>query len=263
MLVDEQIEPEVSVIIPCYNSRKTILRAIKSVMAQHCKTEIILIDDCSSDNTAEIVQEHYGDDVRLFRLGLNVGAGAARNIGIDHARGRFIAFLDADDYWLEQTLGEKLSLIKATGASLCYSAYMVCEGNEQQRMIVPPRNVSFILEYCCNWFGTSTVLYDTRKVGKVFMPEMRLRQDWATWVRVLRKNPNAVRFDKCSMVYQIGKGSLSQNKLKMVKAHYSMFRKELGHSLVVSGLLLAINLLLVIVFKFFRTKSLTSQYDIK
>lgn len=129
----------ISVVIPCYNSADTIGRALNSVLSQTwSKFEIIVVDDCSKDNTVETVESFLNEKVRLIKLDVNSGGSFARNVGIDHSQGDYIAFLDADDYWREDKLERQMDAL--TGSLVCSSVVIYSSINMvmEDRIVTRP-----------------------------------------------------------------------------------------------------------------------------
>ncbi|GAA0241172.1 glycosyltransferase family 2 protein [Haladaptatus pallidirubidus] len=101
--------PTVSVIVPTYNRAHSLPRTVESVLSQTLEDlELIIVDDASADNTAEVVASYDDDRIRFFKHEENQGASAARNTGIEHAEGKYMAFLDSDDVWLPTKLEKQV-----------------------------------------------------------------------------------------------------------------------------------------------------------
>ena len=172
----------VSIVTPCYNSAKYIGETIESIQAQSYKNwELLITDDCSSDNTVEIVNSYILNDsrIKLFRLDVNKGGGIARNNCIQEAGGRYIAFCDSDDRWDPKKLEKQITFMQNNDYAFSYTSYMTCYGNgEVKGIVVCPRKVTFKSLLRDDKMGCSTIVYDVEKVGKIFFPFIRKRQDW-------------------------------------------------------------------------------------
>ena len=230
----------VSIITPCYNSAEYIGAMIESVMNQtYTHWELLITDDCSTDDSVQIVRSCVERDprVRLFQLAQNSGAGVARNKSIEMARGRFIAFLDSDDRWMPQKLECQLALMVQKECALSYTAYMVCDERSQMTgIIVGRRRETFISMHFDNAIGCLTALYDTQKVGKVFMPLLRKRQDWGLWLTILKRCGVAYGLKEPLAVYRIRSGSISHAKSSLIRFNIAVYREVLGYSRLVSYL---------------------------
>ncbi|MDX2028163.1 MAG: glycosyltransferase family 2 protein [Alphaproteobacteria bacterium] len=140
--------PLVSVIMPCRNAAPWLDHSIRSVRAQDFQDwEMLVADDASTDNSAQLIGQHARDDARiqLLRLSQRVGSAGARNHALQQARGRFMAFLDADDWWCEKKLSSQLTFIQRAGAPLSYTAYEKAnaEGQLEGRVFYPPPAIDY------------------------------------------------------------------------------------------------------------------------
>lgn len=193
MSSDSRAAPRVSVIIPTYNRAQLINRAIQSVLDQTYQDfELVVVDDCSTDNTEDIVNSIADERVRYIRHETNKGASAARNTGIKASRGELIGFLDSDDEWLPEKLRLQVEVIDSSSSSvgLVYGGYEVID-DETKRTIqrVYPEKRGYIFEDVLKMNGPTKPLtplvrrecFD--KVG-LFDEEMRFGEDWEMWVRI-------------------------------------------------------------------------------
>ena len=221
----------VSVIMPSYNSAETIKDSIESIIDQTYKNwELIIIDDCSSDETFDIVENSFNDKrILVKRLSQNSGTGIARNEGIKLAKGRFIAFCDSDDRWLPEKLSRQISFMIKEDLSFTYTSYFICDisGKKTHEVQVVPE-LSFATMLKNNYMGCLTVVYDSEKLGKYFFPEYRKRQDWALWLILLKSVPLAKGIPEPLALYRIGNKSLSSNKIKLVNETYKFYNNNLG-----------------------------------
>lgn len=225
----------VSVITSVYNSGKYISKAIESVLAQTYKNwELLITDDGSTDNTVVIVESYAAKDsrIRLLRLDDNSGPGAARNNSLKNAQGRYVAFLDSDDYWLPDKLERQLELMRSAGCGMVYSSYLTCNDDDKITGIVRCR---YMIRYwrilCDNAIGFLTMMFDRKVTGDVSFINIRKRQDWGLNIVVLRRCRIAYGLKDPLAVYRIRKGSISRSKLSLVKYNVAIYRKVLGFSL--------------------------------
>lgn len=224
--------PTFSVIMPAYNAAATIDDAIASVQAQtRADWELIVIDDASQDATHACVAARADADPRLRLLTRehNGGAGRARNAGIKAARGRYIAFLDSDDQWYPHKLAVQAQALAATNTALCYAGYNETDrqGRIARRIAAPPRTTYRDLLRGCP-IGCLTAVYDTARVGKLYMPELRLRQDCGLWLRILTSGEVACGLPQVLAIRRRRSGSLTANKLVAARYMWHLLRQEAG-----------------------------------
>jgi len=220
----------VSIITPVYNADRFISETIESVQSQTYENwEMILVDDCSSDNSKKIIEEYAKVDSRVKYISLveNSGAAVARNTGIDYAKGRFIAFIDSDDQWSLKKLEHQLTFMKENQASFIFTAYeMVTEQGEKLNKIVRvPQTVNYNQLLKNTIIGCSTVVIDRQVVGDFSMPLVRKGQDTATWLSILRTGIIAYGLDEVLTQYRVVKGSVSSGKISALKRTWYTYRK--------------------------------------
>lgn len=227
----------VSIITPCFNVSRYLLETIRSVQSQTIQDwELLLVDDGSIDKTRQICENASRIDprIRAFALGTNQGAGTARNYAISRARGRFIAFLDGDDLWYPHKLEVQLDLFQKLDIALTYASYDLIdqEGNDMNRRIVAPTTVQYsdLLKGCP--IGCLTAVYDTRAVGKVYMPTLKKRQDWGLWLRILYDHDHAMGISDSLAALRLRDESLSANKLQATYYTWRLLREEAGLGVV-------------------------------
>lgn len=219
----------VSIIIPTYNSSKYIARTINSILLQtFCNWEIIVVDDGSNDNTIDIIQEfiNKGCRINLVRLEKNSGAAIARNTALEMAKSRYIAFLDADDVWLPNKLERQIDFMRKKKVDFSYTAYRkVDERGHVIGTVGVPEKLSYtdLLKKC--EIGCLTAIYDTKNLGKIFMPNIRKRQDLGLWLRILKKIPYAYGLNIPLAEYTLRSDSISANKRKAALYTWTLYRE--------------------------------------
>jgi glycosyltransferase involved in cell wall biosynthesis len=227
----------VSIIMPSYNSAIYIRESIEAIINQTFRDwELLITDDCSTDNSVDIIMGYVHRDsrVRFFTLAENSGAGVARNNSIREARGRFIAFCDSDDLWLADKLERQISFMLSGGYPFTYSDYYTrIEGRQTTRVIKFPKRISYNY-LLSNSIGCLTAIYDTDYFGKVYMPDIRKRQDWALWLTLIRKCKYAYGIPQPLAVYRIRQDSISSSKLRLIKYNIHVYRNILGYSRIKS-----------------------------
>ncbi len=217
----------VSIITPTYNSSRYVKETIEAIQAQTYQNwEMLITDDCSSDNSCEIIQQYSAKDprIKLYKAEKNGGPGAARNNSIKEAKGRYIAFCDSDDVWLPPKLEIQLALMEEKHAGLIHGAYYECNENLERNTILQVDPVlTYKSEKHVNQIGALTAMYDTHVVGKIYMPLIRRSQDWALWLNVLNKCKVAYAIEEPLADYRIRPNSNSRNKIKMIRAHAAVY----------------------------------------
>jgi len=219
----------VSIITPLYNSEKYIGETIESVLKQTYENwEMIVIDDCSTDKGVGIVEDYIkrDDRIKLIRLKKKSGPAAARNKGIKEARGRFIAFIDSDDLWDKHKLEKQISFMKNNNIALSFTGRQIIheEGKKGKYIGVPEKvNYQDILKHC--YIACSTAIYDSEKIGKIYMPDIVLHQDLGLWVKILKQIKYAYGIDKKLGYYRVRKNQISGNKFKSLKYQWIFYRK--------------------------------------
>ena len=185
----------VSIITPVFNCEKFLSECIDSVINQTFKEwELILVDDCSTDQSKSIIKDYVLKDSRIkfYFFDKNVGAGVARNKGIRIAQNRFIAFLDSDDYWHKDKLRLQIDFMLKNDTSFSYTRYyQLDKENNPTKIIISPVKVNSFQLMFNNYIKTLTAVYDTKILGKVYMPNYRKRQDWGLWFNILDSSKEA------------------------------------------------------------------------
>ncbi|WP_018994118.1 glycosyltransferase [Thioalkalivibrio sp. ALgr1] len=220
--------PVVSVVTPVHNGATFIGETIASVQSQTWGDwELLVVDDASEDDSAEIVEAFASDDdrIRVFRLERKGGAAVARNTAIEAARGRYITFLDSDDAWLPEKLECQL-LLMGEGAVFSFTAMERFDeqGNRLSAAGVPER-VTYGDLLKTNYIGCSTAMYDTQYFGKVAMPLIARRQDYGLWLRLLKRVEFAHGLNEPLVRYTVRSGSVSSNKLTTSTYTWRVYRE--------------------------------------
>ncbi|NNN45451.1 MULTISPECIES: glycosyltransferase family 2 protein [unclassified Vibrio] len=219
----------VSIITPSYNCANYIFETISSVLSQtYSEWEMIIVDDCSTDNSVSVIKSHIEKDsrIKLIQLNENSGAAIARNTAIEAAQGRYIAFLDSDDLWEPEKLATQISFMQKNDIAFSFSAYhKVDEQGVNIGKVDVPEKVTYQKLLKCCVIGCLTAIYDTQKLGKVYMPLIRKRQDFGLWLRILKKCDSAYGLNIPLAKYRIRKDSISSNKLKAAQYNWKLYRE--------------------------------------
>ena len=219
----------VSIIMPLYNSEKFLSSSIESVVKQTYKNwELIIVDDRSTDNSLQKAIEYMKKDnrIKIIKLQENSGPAIARNTGIEAANGKFIAFLDSDDIWLPDKLELQLNFMRKTNASFSYTAYKkVNEDGEYRGIVSVPESVTYKKLLNTNVIGCLTAIYNCENLGKIYMPNIIKHEDYALWLKILKKEVQAFGLNIPLAIYRVRKNSVSSNKLKAAFYQWKIYRE--------------------------------------
>ena len=225
--------PEVSIITPCYNSSKFLQQTIDSVLNQtFTDWEWLITDDKSTDHSVEIINKVDDERIKLTVAEKNGGAGHARNLSLEKATGRFITFLDADDFWEPNFLEEMVSFMKKENAELAYSNYSRCDENLIPKIedFKADKNVTFnnLLKTCR--LSLLSSMYDSQRVGKEFFPEGSKREDHVMWLNLLKKIPVGKPLPKTMAKYRMHASSISRKKTNIMLDQYLVYKDYMKFS---------------------------------
>jgi len=218
----------VSIITPVHNAASHVEETIDSILNQTFEDwELILIDDFSTDNGVEILKKYEQRDgrIRVLENDNNEGAAITRNRGIRAAKGRYIAFLDSDDLWLPNKLEKQLAFMQENDYAFTYSSYYIFQEDSEKGIMKVPKKVTHneILKTCS--IGCLTVMYDTDKLGKMLMPIISRRQDFALWLKILKEIPYAYGIQEPLARYRLRNDSISGNKFKAASYQWRVYRE--------------------------------------
>jgi len=243
-------QPLVSIVMPCYNCEKFIEDSINSVLNQsYANFELIVVDDISTDTTVDIIKKISKKDkrVKLFILDKKGGAAIARNKAIKEAKGKYVAFLDSDDLWKKEKLKKQVSFMEKNNIDFSYTNYEQIDenGNKLNIMRTSPKKLTFFRMKLGNSIGCLTVMYNSEKTGLIQIGDIKKRNDYALWLKILEKVKKGYLLDECLSEYRISNNSISHNtsKFKLVKYHYELFRKLQKYNVVVSSFYTCTNVL--------------------
>jgi len=260
------MEPLVSVITPVYNLEKTISYTIESVLNQTYKNfEMIIVDDISEDKTIEIIKKYQQKDkrIKLFVLDKKGGASAARNRAIENACGKYIAFLDGDDLWHEDKLKQQVKFMQDNDFAFSYTdyEYIDVDNNNLNIMRKCPKKVTYFSMLLGDSIGCLTVMYDSEKVGKVSIPNIKKRNDYALWCKILNRVKVGYKYNQVLSLYRINSGSLSSgSKVDLLKYHFEMHRKINEFNIFTSLFFTFTNGINFIINKKIRERKLVTKY---
>jgi teichuronic acid biosynthesis glycosyltransferase TuaG len=200
--------------------------------------ELLLVEDGSKDHTADVIsaylertQEHR---IRLIRMEQNGGAARARNRGVKEAKGRYLAYIDADDLWEPEKLEHQLALMQEKGAAFSFTGYEFADENGKGlgKIVKVPETIDYKEALKNTTIFTSTVMFDLQQLTKeeLEMPQIK-SEDTALWWRVLRSGHLAYGLDENLVKYRRAGKSLSSNKLEALRRIWNLYRKAEGMSI--------------------------------
>lgn len=252
------MEELVSIIMPSYNTGKYIGNSIKSVQEQTYQNwELLIVDDCSTDNSVEIVRAFEEPRIILLQNKQNSGAAVSRNYALREAKGKWVAFLDSDDLWAPDKLEKQVSFMKENDYAFTFTDYRIClNGKWFPYINTGPNYVNKrrMYDYC--YFSTITVMYDREKIGLVQIADLKKNNDYAMWLQVIEK-ADAYRLPECLSFYIKHDGSVSSgSKIKLIKWHYRLFREGLRKNFIISGILTLNNLFHGVLKRFYYKRNI-------
>lgn len=219
----------VSIIMPSYNTGCYISASISSVLAQtYTNWELIIVDDCSTDNTDSIISSFHDERIRYIKNEKNSGAAVSRNRALREAKGKWIAFLDSDDLWELNKLEMQIAFMASNGYHFSYTDYVEIdeESHPNGKRVTGPRKITKhgMYNYC--WPGCLTVMYDAETVGLIQIEDIKKNNDYAMWLKVCHK-ADCYLLNESLARYRRRSGSISNHGyIKLIKWHYKLYRES-------------------------------------
>lgn len=234
----------VSIVMPVYNCSDYIKDTINSVIEQtYTNWELIMVDDCSIDNTFDIIESFLSAKIKYFKLEVNSGAAVARNEAIKNSNGKYIAFLDSDDLWDRFKLEKQIKFMEENNYSFTSTLYQrIDESSNKLKWVckhIKKRNYNKLLKRCP---GNSTVIYNQEILGKTYIQNIRKRNDYVMWLAVIKKSIYIYELDEVLAYYRIRDNSLSNKKSSLVKYQWNVYREIEKLSLIKSVYILSIHI---------------------
>lgn len=223
-----------SIIMPVFNSEKTVSESIKSILNQtYPHFRLYIINDSSTDNSKNIILSF--DDKRIIYLETpkNSGVAYTRNIGIKNSKEKYIAFLDSDDLWLPNKLEYQLIKLQAGYDVVCSNYFTFTDDNNNLNLRKSPTIIQYSLMLKSNFIGNLTGVYNRVNLGR-FLQKKIGHEDYVMWLEILKKSGKAFCIQEPLAKYRISDTSLSSNKLKVIKWQWSIYRNELKLSVIKS-----------------------------
>ena len=225
----------VSIIMPSYNTGAFISETIESVLAQTYKNwELLIVDDCSNDNTDQIVKSYLSDErIRYIKNEKNSGAALSRNRALQEAKGKWIAFLDSDDLWDINKLQNQIRFMNENGYHFSYTNYIEIDTEDHWNgiTVTGPKKITKtgFFNYC--WPGCLTVMYDRELIGLIQVADIKKNNDYAMWLKVCRKADCYLLNEELAMYRRGRVGSVSTQSIKtMIGWHYKLYREAEGEN---------------------------------
>ena len=227
---EKEIEKEkISIIVPMYNAEKFIGKTIESVLAQTYQNwEMLIMNDVSTDNSLAIVSLYAKKDerIKIVNTEKNVGVVKGRNFLIDLASGKYIAFLDADDYWHNEKLEKQIKFMKEKNASISCTEYTRVKENEEKiNDVIIKEEISYNDMLKNNYLGCLTVIYDAKKIGKRYFKELEKNEDYVLWLEIVKDVKTIYGLKENLAYYRVLDNSRSSNKVKTAKVRWEIYRK--------------------------------------
>lgn len=227
----DHTDVQVSVIIPAYNADSYIANAVYSALEQEDmpegSIEVLVINDCSPDDTDAVMEQFANDpSVTYLKNEHNLGVAETRNRGIRLAQGRYVAFLDADDWWEPDKLAAQLRLLEESGAPLCCSgrALHEADGTPTGRVIGVPQRITYDELLHTNTIPCGSVVLRTAIAREFYMSHAELHEDYILWLQVLKKYGAAVGINEPYLHCRLSEGGKSRNKLRSAQMQYGVYR---------------------------------------
>ena len=231
----------VSIVVPMHNAKQYIEDTIKSVLEQTYENwELILVDDCSTDETCETVKQFVEslpfmvkERIHVLPLESNAGAAGARNAGTKTAKGRYLCFLDADDLWNKDKLEKQIAFMEEKQATFCFTGYEFGDADAVRtgKIVRVPEQMVYKQALQNTTIFTSTVMLDITRFDpeQLMMPDVK-SEDSALWFKLLRDGRVAHGLDENLVIYRRPANSLSSNKVEAIRRIWNLYRREEGLS---------------------------------
>ncbi|PCJ27279.1 MAG: glycosyl transferase [SAR86 cluster bacterium] len=218
--------------MPAYNASQYLLRSANSAFEQtYSNWELLIVDDASTDNTLLIAEQLAARDSRVtvLRQINNQGVAQARNLALDSAQGKYIAFLDSDDLWHPEKLQKQVQFMESSDTLICYAAYQrIDENGEKMGQVWPPTQLSYHTLLKSNFIGNLTGIYNADSLGKQYFTKLK-HEDYVAWLALVKKAGLARSINEILGSYRVYAGSTSSNKLKTIAWQWRIYR--IGESL--------------------------------
>lgn len=233
------MEELISIVVPVYNAEKYLERTIKSIQNQTLSGwELLLIDDCSTDGSRDVMKKYECANIRCFYCEKNAGPANARNVGLENAKGRYLAFIDSDDLWEPDKLEKQMAFMKENGYAFTFTSYEFANENAERNGCIAhaPKRVDYKDILRSSTIAPSTSILDREQIADelIKMPLHVDREDAATWMQILKQGHVAYGLDEVLMIYCRHAGAYSGNKWKAVLGKWQLYHEVEGFSVIKS-----------------------------
>ena len=242
----------VSIVMPAFNSEDYLDISIKSVINQTYKNwELLIVNDSSQDDTPNILNKYVDIDsrIKIFNNKKRLGAAKSRDFAFNVAKGRFIAFLDSDDFWIPAKLEKQLKFMNDNNYQFTYAYYNELNTDGSSYLLKAPAKINFLsMMFICP-IGCLSVIYDTEKIGKIMSEDIKKRNDYALWIKIIRKTKNAHCFKESLGTYRKGNMGLSANKLDNLRYYWAIMMMFYSKFLIIMPISTIIYLTILVLKK--------------
>lgn len=221
------VEPLISIVIPCYNAENYIEDTIASVLNQtYNYFELIIIDDCSTDNSFKLIENIKDWRITLYKNNQNKGVSYSRNYGVSLAKGEWIAFLDSDDKWRRDKLEKQVNLINNEKTNFVFTGTQYIDGNNNisNYILEVPEKVNYKKLLQQNVISCSSILIKKELLLNFKMKNDECHEDYYNWLSILKSGEVAMSINEPLLVYRISYNSKSSNKIKASKMTYLVYK---------------------------------------
>jgi len=245
----------ISIITPCYNAEKYISQTIESVLVQTYQNwEMLIIDDCSKDNSFVIAKSFAEKDnrIKLIKLEQNSGATVARNKAIELSQGKYLAFLDSDDLWFPEKLEKQINFMLGNDCDFSFTRYEHIDENGNSLGVIAKiiKKLTYKKMLFHDWVGCLTVIYKQDLSNKIYGPILKNCNDYALFLQILRHAKNAMGYNENLAKYRILNKSLSRNKFGKVSFFIEMMTKYEKQNIVFACFYMLTNQLIKFLWKY-------------
>lgn len=236
----------VSIIMPSYNTGGYIKKSVESVLAQTYENwELIIVDDCSTDNTDEVIAQLSDPRIRYLKNEKNSGAAVSRNKALREAKGRWIAFLDSDDLWAPEKLEKQIQFMKRNEYHFSYTCYEEIDEHSMPLgvFLSGPHRVTQRKMYTYCWPGCLTVMYDRKFVGFIQIQDIKKNNDYAMWLKIIKKTDCYLLEENLAKYRKRNNSISSSGYIELIKYHYLLYRNCEDKGIFFSLFLTVLNIL--------------------
>ena len=221
------MRPLISIITPVYNSEEYLEKTIKSVINQTYKNwELIIVNDNSNDKTQTIVNKYKSKKIKYYINTKTLGAGYSRNVGTKKAKGRYITFIDSDDIWHKDYLFKTFNFLKKNNHEFVFTSYFwLTEEGLKKGIFEVPKKIDYKTILKSNPISCLTRMYDTKYIGKIYSPKLKIRQDYVFCLKILKRINFAYGLNKPLAYRRLRSKSLSNNKVRSAIYQFYVYHK--------------------------------------